>query len=259
MIDLSGRKSVRVDPRRRTAHAEGGVTRGEFDHETQMFGLATPGGTDATPGHCRPHAGRGVGWLAGQYGLACDNLLSVDLVTAEGCLLTASATEHAELFWGVRGGGGNFGGVTSFEYRLHPIGPVLGGLVLHPCAQAHAVLRFYRDFSSAIPDEVNTFGLLPTLPDGVPVVALAVWYNGAIAAEEVVLHPVRAFGAPLVDQMRPMPYTAIQRLVGAMALPGRQNYVKSRFVMAISDAAIDPQVTHFATVPSPLTVVGLQQ
>jgi FAD/FMN-containing dehydrogenase len=259
MIDLSGMKSVRVDPMRRTARAEGGVTWGEFDHETQVFGLATIGGTDATTGIAGLTLGGGLGWLAGKYGLACDNLLSVDLVTADGRLLTASATENADLFWGVRGGGGNFGVVTSFDYRLHPIGPVLGGLVLHPFAQAQDVLRFYRDFSRVIPDELNTFGLLTTLPDGAPVVAMAVCYNGAIAAGEEILHPVRAFGAPLVDQIRPMPYTEMQRLVGSMALPGRQNYVKSSFVTDISDAAIDTLVTHFATVPSPLTVVGFQQ
>ena len=136
---------------------------------------------------------------------------------------------------------------------------MLAGLVLHPFAQAKEVLRFYRDFSRAIPDELNTFCLLTTLPDGVPVVAMAVCYNGAIAAGEEVLHPVRAFGAPLVDQIRPMPYTEMQRLVGSMALPGRQNYVKSSFVTDISDEAIDTLVTHFATVPSPLTVVGFQQ
>ena len=259
MIDLSGMKSVRVDPMRRTARAEGGVTWGEFDHETQAFGLATTGGTDATTGIAGLTLGGGLGWLAGKYGLACDNLLSVDLVTADGRFLTASATENADLFWGVRGGGGNFGVVTSFEYRLHPVGPVLAGLVLHPFAQAKDVLRFYRDFSRAIPDELNTVGLLTTSPDGVPVVAMAVCYNGAIAAGEEVLHPVRAFGAPLVDQIRPMPYTEIQRLVGSMVLPGRQNYIKSSFVTDISDEAIDTLVTHFATVPSPLTVVVFQQ
>jgi FAD/FMN-containing dehydrogenase len=259
MIDLSGMKSVRVDPVRRTARAAGGVTWGEFDHETQAFGLATTGGTDATTGIAGLTLGGGLGWLAGKYGLACDTLLSVDLVTAEGRLLTASATENAELFWGVRGGGGNFGVVTSFEYRLHPVGPVLAGLVLYPFAQAKDMLRFYRDFSRAIPDELNTVGLLTTSPDGVPVAAMGVCYNGAIAAGEEILHPVRAFGTPLVEQIRPMPYTEIQRLVGAMVLPGRQNYIKSSFVTDISDAAIDTLVTHFMTVPSPLTVVGFQQ
>ena len=159
MIDLSRMKSVRVDPLRRTARAEGGVTWGEFDHETQAFGLATTGGTDSTTGIAGLTLGGGLGWLAGKYGLACDNLLSVDLVTADGQLLTASATENADLFWGVRGGGGNFGVVTSFEYRLHPVGPVLAGPVMYPFAKAKDVPRFYRDFSKAIPDEVNTVGV----------------------------------------------------------------------------------------------------
>ena len=212
MIDLSGMKSVRVDPVQRTARAEGGVTWGELDHETQQFGLTTTGGTDATTGIAGLTLGGGLGWLAGKYGLTCDNLLSVDLVTADGRFLTASATDNAELFWGVRGGGGNFGVVTSFEYRLHPVGPVLAGVVLHPFAQAKEVLRFYRDFSRAIPDELNTVGLLATLPDGVPVIAIAVCYTGAIAAGEEILRPVRVFGPPLVDQIRPMPYPEIQRL-----------------------------------------------
>ncbi|HKA55899.1 MAG TPA: FAD-dependent oxidoreductase, partial [Candidatus Binatia bacterium] len=148
MINLSRLRGVRVDPVRRTARAGGGATWGDFDHETQAFGLASTGGTDATTGIAGLTLGGGLGWLAGKYGLACDNLLSVDLVTAEGQLLTVSATEHTDLFWGVRGGGGNFGVVTSFEYRLHAIGRVLAGPVLYPFRAAKDVLKFHRDFSS---------------------------------------------------------------------------------------------------------------
>jgi len=259
MIDLSRMKSIRVDPLRQTVRAEGGVTWGEFDHETQAFGLATTGGTDATTGIASLTLGGGLGWLAGKYGLACDNLLAVDIVTADGRCLMANATENADLFWGVQGGGGNFGVVTSFEYRLHPVGPVLAGPLLYPFERARDVLRFYRDFSRAFPDEVNTVCLLTTAPDGLPVVVIGVCYNGAIDAGEELLKPIRAFSPPLVDEIRPMPYTEIQRLVGSMLQPGCRNYIKSSFMQSISDDAIDTLIEHFATVPSPLTQVFFQR
>src|SRR5262249_20957705 len=154
MIDLAGMRSVRIDPMRRTARAEAGATWADFDRETQAFGLATTGGSVSDTGIAGLTLGGGLGWLAGKYGLSCDNLLSVDLVTGEGKLVIASATENADLFWGVRGGGGNFGVVTSFEYQLHPVGPVLVGLVLYPFNKAKQALRLYRDFAASIPDEV---------------------------------------------------------------------------------------------------------
>src|SRR6266568_9561189 len=184
MIDLAGMRSMRVDPVRRTARAEGGTTWGDYDRETPAFGLATTGGVVSDTGIAGLTLGGGLGWLAGKYGLTCDNLLSADVVTAEGQLLTVSATEHADLFWGLRGGGGNFGVVTSFEYQLHPVGPVLAGMVLYPFTKAKEALTLYRDFATAIPDEVNTIGALLTLPDGVPVVAFAVCYNGDLDAGE---------------------------------------------------------------------------
>src|SRR5262245_32028927 len=166
VIDLSFMKSIRVDPGRRIVRAEGGVKWGEFDRETQVFGLATTGGTDPDTGIAGLTLGGGLGWLGYKYGLASDNLLSVDLVTADGKLKVASDTEHPDLFWGVRGGGGNFGVVTSFEYRLHPVGPVLAGLVLHPFAKAREALQFYRDFSSATHEELTTYAGLLTSPEG---------------------------------------------------------------------------------------------
>ncbi len=151
MIDLSPMKSVRVDPGQRTARAEAGLTWGEYNRETQAFDLASTGGVVSTTGIAGLTLGGGLGWLMGKHGLSCDNLLSADLVTAEGQFLTASADQHPDLFWGLRGGGGNFGVVTSFEYRVHPVGPVLAGMVLHPMAKAKEVLRFYRGFRPQLP------------------------------------------------------------------------------------------------------------
>jgi len=252
MIDLSRMKGMRVDPVRRTAHAEPGLTWGEFDHETQAFGLATTGGQVSTTGIAGLTLGGGWGYLARTYGLASDNLLSVDLVTANGQWLTASATEHADLFWGVRGGGGNFGVVTAFEYQLHRVGPVLAGFVIHPFEKAQEVLTFYRDFTRVAPDELASGVVLVTLPDGIPVAAIPVCYNGPIAAGERVLKPLRAFGAPLVDQISPMPYTAAQKLIDAFYPPGLQQYWKSSFLREISDGAIATMVAYCANRPSPM-------
>jgi FAD/FMN-containing dehydrogenase len=252
MLDLSGMKSVRVDPVRRTAHAAPGLTWGEFDHETQAFGLATTGGQISTTGIAGLTLGGGWGYLARKYGLAADNLLSVDVVTANGQLLTASATEHADLFWGVRGGGGNFGVVTSFEYQLHPVGPVLAGVVLHPFAHARAVLQFYRDFTRTAPDELASGVVCITLPDGTPVAGIVVCYSGPLDTGERVLQPLRAFGTPLADQIGIMPYTAAQKLVDAFYPPGLQHYWKASFLREIGDAAIDTIATYCAQRPSPI-------
>jgi hypothetical protein len=216
MLDLSRMKGMRVDAMRRTARAEPGLTWGEFDHETQAFGLATTGGQISTTGIAGLTLGGGWGYLARKYGLASDNLLSADLVMANGQLLTASATEHADLFWGVRGGGGNFGVVTSFEYQLHPVGPVLAGVVIHPFEKAKAVLTFYREFARAAPDELASGVVCITMPDGTPVTGIVVCYNGPLEVGEGVLKPLRAFGTPLADQIGLMPYTAAQKLVDAV-------------------------------------------
>src|SRR5439155_12713924 len=169
-------RGVRVDPVGRTARAEGGATWGDFDHETQAFGLATTGGIARPTGIAGLTLGGGHGYLMRTYGLSCDNLLSVDVVTADGRLLTASATEHADLFWGVRGGGGNFGVGTSFEYQLHPLGPVLAGVLIHPFEKAKAGLTFYREFAGAAPDELASGGVCITMPDVTPVTGVGVCY-----------------------------------------------------------------------------------
>lgn len=227
MINLSRMRSVRVDPVRCSVRAGGGATWGDFDHETQAFGLASTGGTDATTGIAGLTLGGGLGWLAGKHGLACDNLLSVDIVTAEGRVLTVSATENTDLFWGLRGGGGNFGVVTSFEYCLHPVGPVLAGPVLYPFKTAKDVLKFYRDFSRTIPDELNTVCLLTSSPDGVPVVVIAVCYNGSIEAGEKILKPLKKFGQPVPITSAPCPtpksraWSALWRYRGARTIGNR--------------------------------------
>jgi FAD/FMN-containing dehydrogenase len=259
MLDLSLMKGIRVDPARQTVRADGGMTWREFDAETQIFGLATTGGAVSDTGIAGLTLGGGLGWLAGAHGLACDNLVAVDLVTAEGQLLTVRADDHPELFWGVRGGGGNFGVVTSFEYQLHPVGPVLAGRVLYPFSQAAEVLKLYRDLSATIPDELNTIGGLTTAPDGTRVVAMLVCYHGPLAAGERVLRPLRTCGPPLVDEIRPRPYREVQTLLDAASPRGRRYYVKAAFVEAISDGAIDTLVAHFAAVPSPFSLIAFQQ
>ncbi len=260
VIDLSLMRSVRVDPVRRTARAEGGTKWGDLDHETQAFGLATPGGTDADTGIAGLTLGGGIGWLSGKHALACDNLISVDVVTSDGRLLNASATENQDLFWAVRGGGGNFGVVTSFEYQLHSVGPmVLAGLAFYPYDKAREFLRFYSNFSRKIPDEMNTVAGLGTSPEGHKVGVIAVCYHGSIQEGERALRPVREFGPPLADHIQPMPYTVAQTLLAPLTPPGRQYYIKSHFMKDMSDDAIDTMLSHFKQVTSPLSGMIFQQ
>jgi hypothetical protein len=259
MIDLAGVRGVRVDPVRRTACAEGGATWADFDRETQAFGLATTGGSVSDTGIAGLTLGGGLGWLAGKYGLSCDNLVSVDLVTADGTVLAASATENADLFWGLRGGGGNFGVVTSFEYQLHPVGLVLAGPVLYPFKKAKEVLTLYRDFVMSVPDEVNTICGLLTAPEGEPVVAIVACYNGSLEEGEKILRPIRSFGLALADNISPMSYCQAQKLLDSAAVRGRRNYVKSNMMEGIDDAAIDTLVERFTTIPSPHSLVFFQQ
>ena len=253
MIDLARMQGVRVDPVRQTVRVEGGMTWGGLDHETQAFGLATTGGVVRSTGIGGLTLGGGHGFLMRSYGLACDNLLAVDLVTADGGFLTASATEHADLFWGVRGGGGNFGIVTSFAYQLHPIGPLLAGLLIYPLGQAREVLKQYRELTSIAPDALGTIAALATLPDGTPAVVIIVAYNGPLEDGARLLQPLRTFGPPLADQVGSMSYIALQSISEHFNPPGRRNYNRSDYLQALSDDAIATMVEHFATVPTPLT------
>jgi FAD/FMN-containing dehydrogenase len=258
MIDLSRMRSVRVDPVGRTARAEGGCTWGDFDHETQAFGLAAVGGIARPTGIAGLTLGGGHGYLMRTYGLACDNLLSVDIVTADGSLLTASATEHTDLFWGVRGGGGNFGVVTAFEYRLHPVRQMLGGLLVYPMAHAKAVFRFYRDFTRTAPEALGSLCNLATLPDGTPAAVILIAYNGPLDDGERLLHPLRECAPLLADQVGPLPYTALQSIVENFNPPGMRNYWKSNYLRDLSDGAIEVLVDHYASVPAPNTHVVVE-
>src|SRR5919107_2205618 len=259
MLDLSPMKGIRVDPARRTAEAQGGLTLGELDHETQAFGLATTLGVVSVTGIAGLTLGGGLGWLNGKYGLACDNLLSADLVTADGQLLTASDEENEDLFWGIRGGGGNFGVVTSFKYQLHPVGPVLGGGLRYSAAQAHDFLRFYHEFASTCPDELSTAASLGSAPDGSVVVGVAVCYCGPLETGERVLHPLRTFGSPLENSIQPMSYRALQSAPDAGFPLGRQHYWKSSWLKHPSDEAIEVMIRFVAEMPSSISGVGLQQ
>jgi FAD/FMN-containing dehydrogenase len=257
MIDLAPMKSVRVDPIGRTARADAGLTWGEYNHETQAFGLASTGGVVSTTGIAGLTLGGGLGWLMGKHGLSCDNLLSADLVTADGAFLTASAEQNPELFWGLRGGGGNFGVVTSFEYRLHPVGPVLAGMVVHPMAKAREVLRFYRDYARSCPDELTAFAGIETSPDGELVVAIIVGYIGDLAEGERLVAPLRKFGTPLVDTIAPTSYVELNKLFDdAFPYGGVQRYWKSSFLKELGDDVLEILVDRAGTMRSPMSLVG---
>ena len=259
MIDLAGMKSVRVDPRRRIVQAEPGLTLADLDRDCQRFGLATPTGIVSPTGIAGLTLGGGIGWLGGKHGLACDNLISVDIVTADGQLLTASEIEHPDLFWAVRGGGANLGVVTALEYRLHEIGPVLGGAVVWPLDQARGVLRFYGEFAQSAPDELCANAGFATAEDGTPVLGIAVAWVGSLDAGVRVLKPLRSHGSPLADAVMPMSFIDLQRGGDSAFPPGRRHYWKGGFLRRLSPEAIDVLVHFAATLPSPQTQIGLQQ
>ena len=260
VIDLSEMKSIRVDPIVGTARAEPGVLLGELDQETQAFGLATTLGIVSKTGIGGLTLGGGIGWLNGRYGLACDNMISADVVTADGSFLRASSSENPDLYWALRGGGGNFGIVTSFEYKVHPVSTVLGGMVLYEMSKAREILRFYDDFSRECPDELTTVAGLLTAPDGNPVVAIVVCYSGDLEEGEKVIKPLRTFDSPIADLVKPIRYTEMQRLFDEGFKPGFRNYWKANFLRrAMTEEAIDTFVENVSKRPSPMTVVALQQ
>lgn len=267
VIDLVKMRSIQVDPNARTVRAEAGCTLGELDRATQEFGLAVPAGQVTHTGIAGLTLGGGTGWLMRKYGLTIDNLLSVELVTADGRVLTVSDHENADLFWGVRGGGGNFGVVTSFEYRLHPVGPILpAGPVVYTLDIAADALRFYREFMATAPDELTAFAILATAPAAPPfpehlhgkqVLLVDVCYAGPTEEGMRVLQPLKAYGMPDLDLIGPMPFTARQSLADASDPPGMLHYYKGEYLRELSDEAIETAIAHFVDVPSPASAIHI--
>lgn len=267
VIDLSLMKGVEINTAARTATAQPGLTWGEFDQATQAEGLATTGGLVSTTGIAGFTLGGGVGWLMRKYGLTIDNLLSTDLVTADGRLMSASASVNPELFWGLRGGGGNFGIVTSFRYRLHAVGPmVYGGALFYPLSQADDLLHFYRDWAPELPDEITSMAILLTAPpepfmppelQGTPMLAIGLCHVGTFEQGKSLLQPLREFETPAVDKVGELPYTLLQSNQDAGAPWGVQSYWKTEYLADLSDQSIHALIEQFLGVPSPLTNIHI--
>ncbi|MGZ9143675.1 MAG: FAD-binding oxidoreductase, partial [Candidatus Binatia bacterium] len=258
LLDLSLMKGIHVDPARRSARAQGGVTWREFNRETQAHGLATTGGVVSTTGIAGLTLGGGLGWLMAKHGLALDNLLSAEVVTASGDILRASKDENADLFWGLQGGGGNFGAVSWLEYRLHPVGTVTSGLIAHPFERARDVLKFCREVTSSLPDDLTIFGALLHAPDGAKIAVIIVCHCGPLAAAEAALQPIKKFGSPIMDTIGPTTYEATNMMLDAGFPRGALNYWKSNFMIELSDQAIDTLIAQFAACPSPMSGLVLE-
>jgi hypothetical protein len=259
VIDVSRMKRIDVDPIRRVARAQAGLNLGEFDAATQAHGLATTMGVNADTGIAGLTLGGGFGKLGRKHGLSCDNLIAAEIVTADGRLLNASAKENADLFWAIRGGGGNFGIVTVFEYRLHPVGPLLlAGSVLHSYGHARDAMRFYRAFSRNAPDELSLDAALVTAPSGERFFSISACYVGPIGEGEQIVKPLREYGAPVEDRIAPVSYLQIQSAGDSIFPRGRRYYWKAQFMREITDAAIDTLLEVYATAPAGSLLV-LQQ
>jgi hypothetical protein len=261
LIDLTPMKGIHVDVRARTVRAQGGVLWKEFNRETQVHGLATTGGVVGSTGIAGLTLGGGIGWLMPRYGLALDNLRSADLVLADGRVVRASAKENADLFWAIRGGGGNFGIATSLEYGLHPVGPVItGGVVAHPLSRALDVLRFFRDTCADLPDEMMLVAGLQTAPDGsnARLVGLVAAHCGSLEAGEAAVRPLKAFGPPVMDALGPMPYSALNTMLDPAFPKGALNYWKAQFLTDLSDEAIRTLVRSFEACPSPMSHIIIE-
>jgi FAD/FMN-containing dehydrogenase len=258
VVDLGAMNAVEVDPQRRTATAGGGATWRDFDGATQEHGLATTGGMISMTGVGGLTLGGGLGALMRSYGLSCDNLIGAEVVTATGEVVPVTEDKNSELLWGLRGGGGNFGVVTKFTFQLHEVGPVLGGMILHPIDRAPEVLRHYREYTSSAPDTVSAFcGQLYT-PDGMPVAGYIVCANGPLDEAEEALRPLREFGPPIADMVSQMPYTALQQMLDAGFPSGLPVYWRSHFLTDLGDEAIDKLTAGFKQVTSPLSAVLLE-
>ncbi|HVM97263.1 MAG TPA: FAD-binding oxidoreductase [Candidatus Acidoferrales bacterium] len=239
MIDLSCMRVVDVDGQHRIASAQGGARWGDFDSATQRYELATTGGEVSTTGIAGLTLGGGLGWLMGKYGLSCDNLRAAEVVTADGRIVCASAEENPDLFWGLRGGGGNFGIVTRFQYDLHPLGPMLAGTVLYPISEAKRFLQVYQECTVSAPDELTVMALLVVDPNGQPAVGAIVAYCGEMADGERLVRPLRGLATPLVDSIQPMGYVELQTMLDVSAPSGRFNYWKAHYVRRFDVDALD--------------------
>ncbi len=266
VVDLSLMRGVHVDPTSRTAQVEGGALLGDFDHAAHAFGLATPAGVVSTTGVAGLTLGGGFGHLTRKYGLSIDNLLAVDVVLADGSFVTASPNQHQDLFWAVRGGGGNFGVVTSFKFQLHPVSIVPAGPTLWPIEQADEVLRFYREFTRTAPGELNGTLVFLTVPPGSPLppelygkkMCGVVWcYAGPAEEAEKVLAPVRNVGSLALYGVQPMPYPVLQSLFDPFQRPGLQCYWRADFVKELSDEAIKHHCEHGSRLPTVLSLMAL--
>jgi len=265
LIDLSALRSVHVDPRRRTATVDPGATLGDLDDETQVYGLAVPVGINSTTGIAGLTLGGGFGWLSRKHGLTIDKLRSAQIVTASGEMLTASEDENPDLFWGIRGGGGNFGIVTSFEFDLCEVGPeVLSGLIVHPLSAGPELVRYYRDYAADMPADLNVWIVLrkappmPFLPPevhGKEVVILAAFYSGEMSEGERLLRPLREYGEPIADVIGPHPFTGWQTAFDPLLTPGARNYWKSHNFVELSDGLLDTALEYTARLPSDQTEI----
>ena len=260
VIDLSLMKGMHVDPSARVARAQAGLTWATFNREAALHGLATTGGTISTTGIAGLTLGGGFGWLMPKYGLTVDNLRSVEVVTANGDVVRADETNNADLFWALRGGGGNFGVAVSFEYTLHPLRQVTGGLIAHPFEAARDLLHAYRDLTAELPDDLMTWAALVHAPDGsgTKLAAFAVCHAGDPALADVDLEPFRSWGSPAMLMVDQMPYPAINQMLDAGFPKGARSYWKSSFLRTLSDEAIDAVVEGFATAPSAMSGIVIE-
>ncbi len=269
VIDLSQMRAVHVDRSSRTARVQAGATLADVDAETQKYGLATPLGINSTTGVAGLTLGGGFGWLSRRLGLTIDNLLSVDIVTADGAELVASESDNPDLFWAIRGGGGNFGIVTSFQFRLHEIGPeVLAGLLVHPLVAAREVLAFHRDYMKKMPDEFTCWFVmrkappLPTVPvefHGREILALALCYSGPVNEGERLAKPLREFGHPVADMVGVAPYTEWQKVLDPLLAPGMRNYWKTNEFVEVTDGLVEVLMDYAMRLPDPQTEIACAQ
>lgn len=259
VIDLGLMKGIDVDPVKQVVRAQAGLRLGEFITGIERFGFVSPTGTVSDTGLGGLTLGGGYGWLSGKYGMAVDNVLGAEIVTADGRVLRTSIDEHPDLLWAIRGGSGNFGVVSSFDLKLYPVTEVLGGMVLHPFNRAGEVLRFYRDFAASAPEDLTVYAALVTTPDGFQAVAIALCYCGDLVEGERVIAPVRKFGPPIMDMIQPMSYSEMNTLLDKGNPSGLLNYWKHHPLRTLDDEVIDTIIEHAARVPSPRSVILIEQ